>query len=53
MTSIFPQPIKNLPKADLPFPGVTGYIAQGEKEQIVFAEFEKDTDVPEHSHESQ
>jgi quercetin dioxygenase-like cupin family protein len=53
MQSIFPQPIRDLPKADLPFPGVKGYISQGKKEQIVFMEFEKDTDVPEHSHESQ
>ena len=53
MKSIFPQPIKNLPKVDVQFPGVTGYVAQTEKEQIVFMEFEKDTDVPEHSHESQ
>jgi quercetin dioxygenase-like cupin family protein len=53
MESIFPQPIKNLPKVDLPFSGVTGYIAQGKKEQVVFMEFEKDTDIPEHFHESQ
>ena len=53
MTSIFPQPIRNLPKADLQFPEVTGYIAQCEKQQIVFMEFEKDTIVPEHSHENQ
>ena len=53
MKSIFPQPILNLSKVNIQFDGVKGYIVQGEKEQVVFMEFEKDVDVPEHSHESQ
>lgn len=53
MKNIFPQPIRELPEVNIPFSGVKGYIVQGEKEQVVFVEFEKDTDIPEHSHESQ
>ena len=53
MSSIFPEPIKNLPEADIPLDGVKGYLFQGENDQIIFMEFEKDAEVPEHSHESQ
>ncbi len=53
MKSIFPQPIQNLPEVIIPFNGVKGYIVQGEKEQVVFMEFEKDIEIPEHSHECQ
>src|SRR5512137_381321 len=53
MTSIFPQSVRNLPEVAIPFNGVKGYIVQGEKEQVVFIEFEKDIEIPEHSHESQ
>ena len=53
MKSIFPQSIKNLPKVTTTFNGVQGYLVQGKQEQVVFMEFEKDTNVPEHSHESQ
>jgi len=53
MKSIFPQPILDLSKVNISFDGVKGYIVQGEKEQVVFMEFENDIIVPEHSHESQ
>ena len=53
MLSIFPEPILNLPEADIPLDGVKAYLFQGENYQIIFMEFEKDVDVPEHSHESQ
>ena len=53
MVSIFPKPILDLPEIDFPFSGVKGYLSQGENEQIIFMEFEKDTDIPEHSHDSQ
>ena len=53
MSSIFPEPILDLPEADLPFEGAKSYLSQGENHQIIFMEFEKDAEVPEHSHESQ
>lgn len=53
MSNIFPQPILNLPQADIPFEGVKAYLSQGENEQVIFMEFEKDTDIPEHCHDCQ
>ena len=53
MTNIFPEPILKLPEADVPFKGIKAYLSQGESYQIIFMEFEKDTEIPEHSHESQ
>lgn len=53
MTNIFPEPIKKLPQVDFPFPTVTGYLSQAPNHQIVFMEFTDDTDIPEHSHQSQ
>ena len=53
MSKIFPEPILNLPKADIPINGLVAYLSQGEHHQILFMEFEKDAELPEHSHESQ
>lgn len=53
MKNIFPEPITNFPRADIPIDGVTAYLSQGENHQIIFMQFEKDVDLPEHSHESQ
>ena len=53
MQEIFPEPILNLPKADIPLDGISAYLSQGEDHQIIFMEFESDVDLPEHSHESQ
>jgi quercetin dioxygenase-like cupin family protein len=53
MASVFPDPIVNLPEADVPVDGVRAYLSQSEDHQIVFMEFSKDAVVPEHSHESQ
>lgn len=53
MSSSFPEPILFLPEADIPIKGVKGYLSQGENNQIIFMEFSKDVDIPEHSHESQ
>ena len=53
MSSIFPKPIASLPEVDIPFRGVKGYLCQGETDQVIFMEFSKDVDIPEHSHESQ
>jgi len=51
--NLFPEPIKNLPKADMPFESYEAYISQGEDYQIIFMQFDKDIDLPEHSHASQ
>ena len=53
MSKVFPDPIRNLPEADIPFDGIQAYLSQSENHQIVFMEFLKDAVVPEHSHESQ
>jgi quercetin dioxygenase-like cupin family protein len=53
MREIFPDPIKNLPKADIPLKGLTAYLSQSETHQILFMQFEEDIELPKHSHESQ
>jgi quercetin dioxygenase-like cupin family protein len=53
MREIFPDPIKNLPKADIPLNGLTAYLSQSETHQILFMQFKEDIELPEHSHESQ
>ena len=53
MDYIFPEPIRNLPEADIPLDGVTAYLSQSDSHQILFMQFEKDIDLPEHSHEAQ
>jgi quercetin dioxygenase-like cupin family protein len=53
MSEIFPEPIRNLPEADIPFSGIKAYLSQAENHQILFMEFSEETQVPEHSHDSQ
>lgn len=53
MKPIFPEPILNLPEADIPLKGVTAYLLQGGDHQIIFMHFEEDVELPEHSHEAQ
>ena len=53
MSSNFPKPILELPEVDIPVEGAKGYLSQGEDEQVIFMEFEKDVKIPEHSHDSQ
>jgi quercetin dioxygenase-like cupin family protein len=52
MSSIFPEPILNLPEAEISLEGVKAHLFQGENNQIIFMEFEKDVEIPEHSHDS-
>ena len=53
MSEIFPEPIRNLPLADIPLDGLKAYLSQSENHQILFMQFSEDVKVPEHSHESQ
>jgi quercetin dioxygenase-like cupin family protein len=49
----FPEIVTKLPEADIPIVGVHSHLFQGQNQQFVFMSFEKDTEVPEHSHEGQ
>lgn len=51
--NIFPEPITNLPEANIRLDGIKAFLSQGSGHQIVFMEFEKDVVLPEHCHESQ
>ncbi|MFE3845868.1 cupin domain-containing protein [Thermoplasmatota archaeon] len=53
MAEKFPKMIKNLPEANVPLDGAKAYLSQGENHQVIFMEFEKDVELPEHSHEAQ
>jgi len=53
MTEIFPEPIKNLPQADISIKGLKAYLSQADTHQILFMEFSKNVELIEHSHESQ
>ena len=53
MSKIFPQPIENLPEAEIPIIGITAYLSQSDNHQIIFMEFANDADLPEHSHAAQ
>jgi quercetin dioxygenase-like cupin family protein len=53
MSETFPEPIRNLPKADIPLSGIKAYLSQAENHQILFMEFSKEVEVAEHSHEAQ
>lgn len=53
MKEIFPEPIRHLPEADVPLKGIKAYLSQSDSHQIIFMEFQKDVDLPEHSHAAQ
>jgi hypothetical protein len=53
MKQVFPEPIRNLPGADIPLDGITAYLSQAETHQIIFMQFEKDVELPEHAHAAQ
>lgn len=53
MSEFFPQPIRDLPQADIPLEGIKAYLSQSDSHQIIFMEFGNDVDLPEHSHAAQ
>lgn len=53
MKNIFPEPITKFPKADIPLPGLTAYLSQGEDHQTLYMLFEETVELPEHSHDDQ
>ncbi len=53
MSEIFPQPIRDLPEADIPLEGIKAYLSQSDSHQIIFMEFAQDVDLPEHAHAAQ
>jgi quercetin dioxygenase-like cupin family protein len=53
LREIFPEPIRQLPEADIPLRGITAYLSQAEAHQIIFMAFEEDVDLPEHTHATQ
>ena len=50
---VFPDIITSFPEADIPLEGLTAWLAQGTDFQVVFLTFEKETHVPEHTHDEQ
>lgn len=53
MDHIFPEPIRNLPEADIPLDGIRAYLSQSRNHQLIFMQFEKDVDLSEHTHAAQ
>ena len=53
MRKFFPEIITNLPKADIPIEGLEAYLFQGTNQQMIFMSFERDVEVPKHSHDAQ
>jgi len=50
---LFPPLVTAFPEADIPLDGLTAWLAQGVNFQVVFLSFDKETIVPEHTHEEQ
>lgn len=49
----FPDLIKGLPRADITFKGIKGWLSQGPDHQIVFMDIEPIGEVGDHSHGEQ
>ena len=49
----FPEFLRTLPEIELPVPDARGWLMQGEGQQIVFVEFDRTTEFPEHTHQEQ
>lgn len=53
MPDVFPEPILNLPQADIPIAGTTAFLSQGADHQLLFMQFSQDVLLPEHAHADQ
>lgn len=53
MEPLFPEPIRNLPEADISLEGIRAYLSQSQDHQLIFMQFEKDVILPEHAHAAQ
>ncbi len=53
MKRIFPEPITELPQADIPLDGLTAYLSQADTHQTLYMQFEKNLELPEHEHADQ
>ena len=53
MPQTFPPFVRSLPEADLPFPGLRGWLLTGESGQVLFLEARSEVVVPEHTHGDQ
>jgi len=49
----FPEFIEGLPQADIPVPGVEGFLLQAAGHQVAFLRSDEDMTMPEHSHAAQ
>ncbi len=49
----FPDFVTALPEIELPIDGARGWLMQAAGQQAVFAEFDRETVVPEHAHDEQ
>ena len=52
-SAVFPEFVVNLPEADIPFPGVRGWISQAPNHQIIFMDIEPIGNVAPHRHGEQ
>jgi len=52
-TSEFPAFVRRLPRADLPFDGLRGWLLQSDSGQVLFNESDIELSVPAHSHGNQ
>lgn len=50
---VFPEPVRNLPLADIPLEGCTAYLSQAADHQILFMHFSQEVELPEHAHAAQ
>ena len=48
-----PEIVTRHPQADIPLDGVKSHVVQAGDQQFIFMEFERDVEVPEHSHNAQ